>query len=722
MKIALINPPLASVEQPFLALAALQGHLKRQGFMDVTIHDVSQTIIDRFLTHGHLGDEVLAALNRRAAELEQRPRLDLPGAMEYEAVIAGRAAAELAVPKIDDAVASLRDPVRFYDFANYRQAMRTVDLAFQAISARHFPELIARRNYTGSVLHDLDTDEELQAYLADSGRCLFAAAYQNGIVDAIVNVRPDLVGLSATFQDQFLPALVLARMIRQRLPGAHLVLGGAFTASRREALLARPWLFDLFDSVVIGEGETALVALAAGTPLANVPNLLYRVEGQVRESGRCVVEDMGQLGLPDYTGYDIAKYLVPGWDVLYDPTRGCHWNRCTFCTVSLSTRAAPRQREASRIVDDMAALCERHGTRVISFSADAIPVPLMRSVSEEIIRRGLDVGWSGEFALEKGLDRPTLDLFAGAGCLLLLFGLESASARVIRAMKKGTLPDRSARIIQDCSEAGIATLVRVMVGFPGETENELAETLGFIDEMSQQIDYCEINAFHLDSGAPIHQHPEIGGITAIGKQKREFNGQTILPYQVSAGISMAQAAELVPIARERIDRAIGFGGRPSLYQDGAQLHLYLKAFGRQSLRTMRAAKGKPRAGPVVSEGVVPVRTPFDLAVMGSLLADLSRQHRTRFLTSDWDSWSLWEGLNTVAIPQGPEFMGAINLAAHTVYRLDPVSFELLEMLRRAPWAFEDLSLLSPGRRELVAELLRVLQRHGLVEWRGVHAG
>ncbi|HYG60553.1 MAG TPA: radical SAM protein, partial [Symbiobacteriaceae bacterium] len=587
MRIALINPPLGSVEQPFLALAALQGHLTRHGLTDVTIYDVSQTIVDRFLTGGYMR-ETLDGLAERIARLEALPALDLPAAMAYGAAVTARAAAEAALTHIDDAVATLRDPVRFYDYAAYRQAMFAVDQAFEAISGRHFPELIARRNYTGSVLQDLDSDAELQAYLAEPGRCLFAAEYARGIVDAIAASRPGLVGLSATFQDQFLPALVLARMLRARLPDAHIVMGGAFLASRRESIGARPWLFDVVDSMVVGEGETALLALVQalerGTGLDAVPNLLRRVDGRVQPSAQQVVEDLDALGLPDYTGYEVGKYLVPAWDVLYDPTRGCHWNRCTFCTVSLSTRGAARQRKAVRIADDMQALCERYGTNVISFSTDAIPVPLMRSVSEEIIRRGLTVGWSSEFTLDKGLDRPTLELFAAAGCLLLLFGFESASDRVVRAMRKGTLVSRTERIIRDCAEVGIAVLLHVMVGFPGETEADLEQTLAFIDANGRWIDTYEINAFHLDPGAPIYHQPEIGGITGIGRLKRAFNGQTQLPYRVAAGIPIEQAAELVPVARQRIERAIGFVGQPYLYQDGAQLHLYLKAFGRQHVR------------------------------------------------------------------------------------------------------------------------------------------
>lgn len=357
-RIALINPPLGSVEQPFLALAALQGHLKAHGYSEVRIWDVSQRILTRMLSGAYLR-KVLDGLEPRIARFEQESQLSGIDILAYEAAIRGRAAALAAIAQIDDAVATLRDAKRFYVIEAYRAAMDAVDQAFEAVSGLSFPEAISRRNYTGSLLQDLDTDDELRAYLTEPERCLFHAEYLRGELQEIVASQPAVVGLSATFQDQFLPALVLARLLKQALPSAFVVMGGAFLASRLAEIRRRPWLFDYVDAMVVGEGETALLelveALEHGSDLTGVPNLLRRRGATVELSDRQVTEDLSELHLPDYTGYDISLYLAPGWDVLYDPTRGCYWNQCAFCTVSISTRRAARQREAIRIVDDMEA-------------------------------------------------------------------------------------------------------------------------------------------------------------------------------------------------------------------------------------------------------------------------------------------------------------------------------------------------------------------------------
>ncbi|HYG57709.1 MAG TPA: hypothetical protein VD902_06540, partial [Symbiobacteriaceae bacterium] len=126
------------------------------------------------------------------------------------------------------------------------------------------------------------------------------------------------------------------------------------------------------------------------------------------------------------------------------------------------------------------------------------------------------------------------------------------------------------------------------------------------------------------------------------------------------------------------------------------------------------AAGSPR----LRQGVSPVRAPFDLGAVIDTLVEAHRQHRTRLLTTAADSAALWQELNAVDIGRRAEFLGAIDGAAHSLHRLEPVSYELLALLRERPETFRDLSRLSPGRRDLVEGLLQALERHGLVDWRG----
>ena len=75
VRIALVNPPLGSIIQPYVALAALQGHLRARGFEQVRLWDVSQRIVCRLLRGARLA-EATEALDARVARFEGRAVLD----------------------------------------------------------------------------------------------------------------------------------------------------------------------------------------------------------------------------------------------------------------------------------------------------------------------------------------------------------------------------------------------------------------------------------------------------------------------------------------------------------------------------------------------------------------------------------------------------------------------------------------------------------------------
>jgi hypothetical protein len=582
VNIGLINPPIGNVMQPFIALACLQAHLRQHGYGQVKIWDVSQTIVARFVTSDHLR-ATLARLERLIDELEPRASRGRGDAARYEEAVAARAAARIALPNIDEAAALLRDPVRFYDSAAHSEAMAHVDRVFAAQSGLHYPQHIDRLTYSCDPASPLDDEPALRRFVQDPNRCLFHAEYQDRIVREIVESKPELLGFSVTFDGQFLPAILLAGILRPLLPSTHFVFGGGFVSARIQSIQTAPWLFEVIDSVVVNEGESALLSLVqrleAGAPLDSVPNRLFLRDAEVARSAVTVREDMSKLIAPDYSGYDIGQYLVPQWDVLYDPTRGCYWNKCNFCAISMATKGQDRMRDPVSIVDDMQSLCEKHDTRIISFSVDAIPVPLMRAVAEEILRRKFDVSWSSEFILDKRLDLETIELFAASGCNLLLFGLESASPRILRLMKKGTTPERSARIIRDCSEAGITVLLHVLVGYPTETAAELEETIGFIESLRQFVDLHEVNGFYLNEGASIMNEFARVGIAWAGALEQPFGASSRKPFVLATGQSTDDTPDKVRRTRRRLDRALGLEGNPYLADDNAHMHLYLRKTG-----------------------------------------------------------------------------------------------------------------------------------------------
>ena len=137
MKIALIYPPTCDPTAPYLAVPMLTGFLRAHG-VDVLPVDANVEAYDALLRRSPmtaLRDRVEDRLRR----LERRAALDHVGQLEYHALWQARGDAHAVPEGIDEAVAILRDPVRFFDPELYARAVDTVDAALRVISAAYAP-------------------------------------------------------------------------------------------------------------------------------------------------------------------------------------------------------------------------------------------------------------------------------------------------------------------------------------------------------------------------------------------------------------------------------------------------------------------------------------------------------------------------------------------------------------------------------------------------------
>ena len=63
-----------------------------------------------------------------------------------------------------------------------------------------------------------------------------------------------------------------------------------------------------------------------------------------------------------------------------------------------------------------------------------------------------------------------------AGCRWLMFGIESGCREILKCVKKGINYKNIEQTCSDCADTGIVVRAGFIIGFPGETENNLKET------------------------------------------------------------------------------------------------------------------------------------------------------------------------------------------------------------------------------------------------------
>jgi hypothetical protein len=125
------------------------------------------------------------------------------------------------------------------------------------------------------------------------------------------------------------------------------------------------------------------------------------------------------------------------------------------------------------------------------------------------------LGWKGAAVIREEMTRELLKKAKLSGCIELEYGIESASDKVRRIMKKpprdmGTME----RVIRDTAEAGIDVRANFMFGFPGETVEDFERTLeflrrnkGFFRQVHPSETFC-----HIDPDTYMYNHPEEFGI------------------------------------------------------------------------------------------------------------------------------------------------------------------------------------------------------------------
>ncbi len=163
-----------------------------------------------------------------------------------------------------------------------------------------------------------------------------------------------------------------------------------------------------------------------------------------------------------------------------------------------------------------------------------------------------NVKWMCQLRPTKDLDKETLQTLYNNGLRVVLWGVESASVRVLTLMKKGTTITETTTVLNNSKEAGIKNMPYIMFGFPTETKEEFLDTVQFLKDNSQNIDLVSTSIFGLQRGTPAYEKPNSVGITEIIEKQRTILQPKIL-YNTATGISQEKANHLRKAYRKSID-------------------------------------------------------------------------------------------------------------------------------------------------------------------------
>ncbi|MBW2307073.1 MAG: radical SAM protein [Deltaproteobacteria bacterium] len=280
--------------------------------------------------------------------------------------------------------------------------------------------------------------------------------------------------------------------------------------------VARSWASTgAFQGVCSFEAELYLVPLIrileSKEPLNAVPGVYYMDEIGVRDTGPPgIVENLDELPFPDFSAFRMNQYNDGVLPIL--ATRGCSWGHCVFCSDPSAVTCAFRFRKRSteHVMAELSHQRDRYGMRRFIFLDEEVNADMDSWVAllEAMVREKLGVIWIGALQSVKGLRPEILRLSYKAGMRAIAPGLESGSQRVLNLMRKGTTVERNAALIRNAHSAGLNVRVSILYGFPGESADDLEETLRFLKAHEVFIHKLWLSKFAITMGSPFHRQME----------------------------------------------------------------------------------------------------------------------------------------------------------------------------------------------------------------------
>jgi len=341
-----------------------------------------------------------------------------------------------------------------------------------------------------------------------------------GLVRTLDAFKPDVVGISFRNLDplagnliSFVPHLkTLGILIRQHAPKAVVVLGGsAFTLFAQRLMDEVPEI----DVAVSGEAETVFPLLLQnlGAPGA-VPGSLWRTDGSRAAKNPEIVycQDLDSLPLPDWRAFELADYKNQNRYVSFmgvETKRGCP-NNCHYCLYPVLQGRRLRLRTPERIVDELEILRYDFDIHSVHFT-DAVvnqPVDHLAAVCNEILRRRLEIGWTGFFR-EDTLTEKELDLYRKAGLLTVYFSADGASDYALRLLGKNLTLEQVLHAGKLAAQSGILTVYHFLVNLPGESRATVDQAYGLLDRLFSlhaskgNLGAVVINNLRLYPGTPL---------------------------------------------------------------------------------------------------------------------------------------------------------------------------------------------------------------------------
>jgi radical SAM superfamily enzyme YgiQ (UPF0313 family) len=325
--------------------------------------------------------------------------------------------------------------------------------------------------------------------------------YENDVFDStfstldklkeqLITTKPNVVAIYTNLMTK-LNVLKIIKYIKSEplLNDTKIILGGPEVRNHTENFLNYG-----ADFIIIGEGEettleliNAIKILDASTPLSiaisNIKGLAYLENGKVITTPeRALIKDINVLPFPAREKISFTPYLN-GWKTHHgysmmsiNTMRGCPYT-CKWCSRAVYG-GTYRRRSPQLVAQEMKQIKDTYNPDMIWFVDDVFTIhhKWLREFAEEVKKVDAVIPYEIISRADR-LNEEVIKTLKESGCFRVWVGAESGSQKIIDAMDRRVDVMQTRQMIQLAKHHGLEAGTFIMLGYPGETKEDIKETI-----------------------------------------------------------------------------------------------------------------------------------------------------------------------------------------------------------------------------------------------------
>jgi len=311
----------------------------------------------------------------------------------------------------------------------------------------------------------------------------------------------DFIGLPLSILNREIPyelVLSLHNRLKQIFPKTKIILFNRFLPQQTEFFLnANPAIDYLLCGDVEETFHQLIECVLLNKELTQIKGLAWKNSaGYIIPQEINILNNLDLLPFPDLSFINFKayahiphRYNTPNFYPM-EAARGCYWNKCTFCFEARQYYTY-RTRSPENIVSEIEQAREKYQASEIQFNNAQFPTEIewLKQFLNLLLKKGIKIKWTCLSRVDR-ISKETLQIMKNAGCVNILFGLESFDPKALKFLKKGISLTQIAETIKNCNHLGIETTGSFQMGLPFETPLSVIKTA--LSALKMNLDYFQL--------------------------------------------------------------------------------------------------------------------------------------------------------------------------------------------------------------------------------------